>query len=301
MAWISSALGFLQKERGWTGTGVPVEKAAKVDDKLRKSLLRLRAEFEGDEKTEMAELQAAQRIFAQRAAVVKGIERDVANLGESIAVQEKVANQLLALDRFFKTNSDLWSKDWAATKGHWLTFKNKRATSYDIAQVKKYLETQEKGLKDAQTQLQLLQNAVVGEIVGPKEAQKLAAQKTKYTAALEKTKKAITDLQNLQRTQKYESPIVEELGQYWKDLGKDFERVELPSISTIQDSPQIKQFRDLVEQELRALEMSVLYLDKQCQLLEACGVEVLPKAEEKNLSRGLSFLARATEAKRFSI
>ncbi len=301
MAWLSSALGFLQKERGWTGTGVPVEKAAKVDDKLRKSLLRLRAEFEGNERTEMAELQAAQRVFTQRAAIVKGIERDVANLGESIAVQERVANQLLALEQFFRNNATVWKKDWAATKGHLLTFKQKRATADDIAKVKTYLATQQKALKDAATQLQLLQHSVVGEIAGPDEKKRVEAQSLKYEKAIFRIMRTISELQEVQKSQRYDSPVLEHLGDIWNSLQVDFERVELPSINSIKDSPQVKQFRDLVEQELRALEMSVLYLDKQCQLLEACGVEVLPRAEERNLSRGLSFLARATETNRMRI
>jgi len=288
-------LKVLQKERGWTGRGVPLEKAAKVEPQLVRALGEISLQLSEGEQSQAAQLQAAMTYHSQRMRLLGRIESYVASMGQQIAVEEKVTNQLLALDKFAKANGDLWRRDWKRTLEHIQAIQKNRQTSNDVAIVQQAIRQQERVLTEAEAMIQMASKSAVADIMG---TQKDSAKKqqAELLATLGRLRVRKAELQKARSENKYPTKIGDDISQLWEEIKKVTEEpVHLPALDVLQETADVKEFKATLERELQALEMVLFRVNKQVSALESIGIEVIPKSKQRNLNRGVGFLVRATE------
>ena len=293
----AGTLKVLQKKRSfWGSGGLPLEKAEKVDKALVDGIKKLENALGSNEKTELVELQIALQRHNQRAILLEGVKRDLAHMSANVEVEEKVTNQLLRLRNFVTENRMLWLRDWNQTKAHIASIKSRRGTQKDLEATRKFMKAQETQLRQASQLLKLSQNPAVSSIDGV-EGDKYRRQQEEVQKLIDKLEGAIIDLQALKRDQKYPTNIwAENVREAWDGMKKlTTDDVSLPNINKIEQSGDVKKMKRLFDEELRAIEAALLQMKKQADLFAAVGIEIIPDGEKRGLSRGLSFLLRATE------
>jgi hypothetical protein len=291
MSWLSKTLGVLQKKRYVTA---PLAKAQKVDDKLRDNLINLSEEFGKEENSQGSQLQLAMKAFYARKGIVKGIQAELANMGEQIAVEEKVTMQLLKVESLASKTAAAFRQDWALTKEHLASFGTRRATANDIAKVKTFAATYQGKVREIAADIQALQHPLTAGLA-PGERSRLEADNLRYQLIVTEAAKKMAELKQLKDGQAVKGDIGKRLGEWLENVKAEIDKVSIPAISQLRESPNVQQFRKLMSDQLRATEGMLLKLNDEIKLFEKCGLPLMKKSDERMLSRGLSMLARVTE------
>ncbi|PIZ52224.1 hypothetical protein COY27_00900 [Candidatus Woesearchaeota archaeon CG_4_10_14_0_2_um_filter_33_13] len=289
MGWFSSTLKVLQERRA-----VPLEKAQKVDAALTKALADLEKSFEKDEAAQGAELQAAFKAYYARAGTVKALKAELAREGEAIAVEEKVTNQLIKARSWANTTAALWRQDWELTKKHLASIGAKRATQEDITAVRRFAATQQTKLRESAAELKALERPILADLA-PRERAELEKRNGRIRTLIADANQKIKDLEAMKQGQTVKGEIGTRLGEYWESVRAETSTNELPPIANLRESPSVKRYRELLTEQLQAMESTLLYIQDELKAFEKCGIAIMPKAEERLMGRGLGFLARATE------
>ena len=251
-------------------------------------------EFGKEEDSQGGQLQIAMKAFYARKGVVKGIQAELAAMGEQIAVEEKVTMQLLKVEDLANKTAAAFRQDWELTKKHMASFGTRRATSKDIAQVQSFAATYEGKVREITADIQALQHPITAGLA-PGERSRLEEDNLRYKLIVEEAAKKMAELKKLRAGQAVKGDIGKRLGEWLENVKTEIDKVSIPAISQLRESPNVQQFRKLMSEQLRATEGLLVMMDREIKLFEKCGLPLMKKNDERMLRRGLAMLARVTE------
>jgi hypothetical protein len=278
MSWFASVMKGLQKERN-----VSLMKAQKVDGILKGKLFQIEQTLGTEGKNEIVQIQAALTYAFQKAAIIKEIQKDVASMGEDVAVDEKVTLQWLKVKRFVTAELSYLKRD-------------AKNTVKDAKQLPAVIKNQITALQ------KLLKYLEEGWAWAAQGHGRLALSKTQKVAnaerqavlrrQIEACKAEITRLRTIQSLTEWSSRA-KSIEKYYADLEKALDHHTLPDISQLSETPEVKEFRAMMRQEMRAMLMVLQYMDKQCEHFEAIGVPLLSSSQKSRLARAGFSLGQA--------
>ena len=280
---------------------VPLNKARKIDVQLENALTAIQDKYKHSTNNEGVQLQAAMRAFYSRVSVVKHIERDLVSMAEDIAVDEKVVNQLLGLQKFANSTWLLLEKDFKDTYRDFKRMKKKWDLTSEVSEQRRYVDQQLNDLKVLIPKLELAlsstQSAMEsgGEFHGRNHDTTTRTNRViELENSIKEAKRYIAQLLAARASTKLASDLGIELYDYWKNLTVKLDKHELPSISFLSDKKhkkEIENMRKLIDQELASIMMAMKELNDELVLFESICVEVLSKSRKRRLVRSIQQLA----------
>ena len=299
MGWFDRSLKHVMKATQKRHS-VPLNRAKKLDDKLQNALIEIQRKHKDQLNNEGVQLQAATRYFFSRVTVVKQIERDLVSMGEDVAVQEKVLNQLTKLKNFSASTWSLMKTDYADTIRDFKRIKKKWSLGRDAGKVREYILMQEKALRDVIARLAVaeqIESMAIKEKTGREKITRdvylKIGTKKNLPEAVEEAKALLAKLLAAKAATTMASDLGVELQMFWEDLNRELEMVTLPPVDFIgkNHKKELEEMRGLIDQELASIMMALNELNKEIELFEGVGAEIVARSVKTRIRRALSAIA----------
>jgi hypothetical protein len=295
--------------REFTPGGVPLEKAKKVDEELKKKLLLLEEQLTKEEDSEANGLRTALEWTNEKAAAIRQIQRELASFGEHLAAQDRFVKKVLQFRRVVESSINLWKKDWADTKRHWEFIKQQKASKDDIAKVKAYIKKQKEELQELIKNLALIVDTISvaeshqygGKVpVIKAQGKSKENEKTNILNAIQEAKELLLHLETMLKNNNFDYSKIEQLNKFWADLNKEITGWESDPVSLLNEEMHkstIEKYKHALEKEIEALLMVLHYLYKQQDSFSEMGIKIMRSSKISNIRRSGAMLRRVLPIK----
>ncbi len=293
---LKKTMRVMQKERR-----VPLVKAQKLDAKLINNLFDIQKNFKNKLNSEGVQLQAAVRHYYNRAPSIKQIERDLVNMSEDIAVNEKVINQLAKLGQLTAATIKTMKRDWQETLDDLATWKKGRALTGEMNKVKQFIDMQINELNNLISRLEVSINAeklaLKYTVDHPRISKGIRGKKeeeTQLEKELAEARKLLATIQAAKQANKFDSSISANITNFWQELNKSIEKTTFSSISMIREENHKKEIEDIrknIDLELASILMALTHLNDEIKMFDEIGINLLEKNKARKLERSIRSLA----------
>jgi hypothetical protein len=296
---LKKTMKIMQKERGILG--VPLAKAKKLDDKIINNLFDIQKNFKNKFNSEGVQLQAAVRHYYTRAPLIKQIERDLVNMSEDIAVNEKVINQLNKLEQFTSATVEAMKRDWQETLDDVATWKKGRQLTREMNQVKSFMDMQITELRNLIARLEVSINterlALKYTVDHPRISKGIRSkqeEETQLEKELAEAKKLLARIQAAKQANTFDSSIAANITSFWGEINESIQKTTFASISMVREENHKKEIEGIKENialELASIMMALKYLDDEIKMFNQIGISLLKKSKTRKLERAIAALA----------
>jgi len=297
---LKKTMKVMQKERGIFG--VPLAKAKKLDDKIINKLFSIQKNFGDKFNSEGVELQAAVRNYYNRAPLIKQIERDLVNMSEDIAVNEKVINQLTKLGQFTSATVEAMKRDSQETLNDLATWKKGKELTKEMNQVKSFINMQITELKNLIARLEVSINteklALKYTVEHPRISKGIKGKReeeTQLEKELAEARNLLVRIQAAKQANTFDSSIAANITSFWGEINESVQKTTFASISMVREEnhkKEIEGIRENIDLELASIMMALKYLNDEIKMFDEIGINLLEKSKTRKLERVIRDLAR---------